>query len=75
MANPQTDIGHKRFFHSSWAQSDGIILMGGTNLTVTGAEALRNDTYIARFDGTTQFLFEMKYPTMYVLYLFLKKRL
>ena len=42
------------------------MLMGGTTLTVTGAEALRNDTYIARFDGTTQFLFEMKYPTMYV---------
>ena len=39
------------------------------------AEAVRNDAYIARFDGTTQFLFEMKYPTTYVLYLFLKKGL
>ena len=75
MANPQTGVGHKRFFHSSWAQSDGIILMGGTTLTVTGAEAARNDTYIARFDGTTQFLYEMKYLTMYVLHLFLKKKI
>ena len=39
------------------------------------AEAVRNDAYIARFDGTTQFLYEMKYPTTYVLYLFLKKRI
>ena len=38
-----------------------------------GGGDAKNDAYIARFDGTTQFLYEMKYPTTYVLYLFPKK--
>ena len=49
---------HKRWYHSSWEVEDGIILMGGV-LSGTTSE-------IAKWDGTTEELFSMKYDTRYI---------
>ena len=50
---------HKRWYHSSWEVEDGVILLGGTYSAVTTSE-------IAKWDGTTEELFRMKYPTEYI---------
>ena len=48
---------HRRYLHSSWEVEDGIILLGGV-LSGTTSE-------IAKWDGTTEDLFSMKYVTEY----------
>ena len=48
---------HRRYSHSSWEVGDGIILMGGSYSGTTSE--------IAKWDGTTEELFSMKYNREY----------
>ena len=49
---------HRRYQHSSWEVEDGIILLGGDNSGTTSE--------IAKWDGTTEELFNMQYNTQYL---------
>ena len=48
---------HRRYSHSSWEVEDGIILLGGSYSGTTSE--------IAKWDGTTEELFSMKYNREY----------
>ena len=50
-------LKYNRTHHSSWEVEDGIILLGGFHS--------RNNSEIAKWDGTTEELFSMKYPTRF----------
>ena len=50
---------HRRVYHSSWEVEDGIILLGGA---YSGSETTSE---IAKWDGTTEELFSMRYSTRY----------
>ena len=50
-------LKYPRLYHSSWEVEDGIILMGGSYSGTTSE--------IAKWDGTTEELFSMKYNTQY----------
>ena len=49
---------HRRYSHSSWEVEDGIILLGGSHSGTTSE--------IAKWDGTTEELFRMRYPILYI---------
>ena len=49
---------HSRWYHSSWEVEDGIILLGGQHSL--------NNSEIAKWDGTTEELFTMRYDTWYL---------
>ena len=52
------DLQYERHWHSSWVVDEGIILMGGDKY-----KEGRNNAEIAKWDGTTEKLFDMKYET------------
>ena len=49
---------HSRQYHSSWEVEDGIILLGGFYSGTTSE--------IAKWDGTTEEMFSMRYDTRYL---------
>ena len=53
------DLQYERHWHSSWVVDEGIILMGGDK----NDEEAKNSAEIAKWDGTTEDLFNMKYET------------
>ena len=52
------DLQYERLWHCSWVVDEGIILMGGDKY-----KEGRNNAEIAKWDGTTEKLFDMKYET------------
>ena len=52
------NLKYRREGHSSWEVEDGIILLGGANSGTTSE--------IAKWDGTTEELFNMQYNTQYL---------
>ena len=55
--NKSHTLKYRRSGHCSWEVEDGIILLGGANSGTTSE--------IAKWDGTTEELFSMKYDTQY----------
>ena len=53
------DLLYTRDFPSSWVVDEGIILMGAGKFDVG-----KNKAEIAKWDGTTEELFDMKHDTM-----------
>ena len=53
------DLIYKRVFPCSWVVDEGIILMGAGKF-----DEGRKKAEIAKWDGTTEELFDMKYETM-----------
>ena len=51
-------LKYGKVLHSSWEVEDGIILLGGSGSGTTSE--------IAKWDGTTEELFSMKYDTRYI---------
>ena len=53
-------LKYRRAAHCSWEVEDGIILLGGSGSETTSE--------IAKWDGTTEELFRMKYSTQYIIH-------